>query len=130
MTRALRIHVIDDDQAALESTALLLRALGFEAAEWPSGTAFIAGCDPTQIDCLLLDIRMPGLSGERVVAELAARGIAVPVVIMSGHAVPPDHPLGALTFLEKPFRVADLRAAIDAACTATPTNNSGRPAPA
>lgn len=115
MSEPMCIHVIDDDSAALESTGMLLRALGFEAVEWPSGSAFFAGCDLARIDCLLLDSRMPGMNGEVVVAELAARGIAAPVIIMSGHALREDGPLGHLTFLEKPFSVADLRQAIETA---------------
>ena len=125
MTGKLCIHVVDDDQAALESTALLLRTLGFGAVEWNSGTAFIAGCDPAEIDCLLLDSRMPGMSGERVLAEMAARGMAVPVICMSGHAVPPASEMGSVAFLEKPFRVAELRAAIDTARAAFRANATG-----
>ena len=101
-----RLHVIDDDDGLREALAFLLEVNGIEARFYESGDAFLAAL-PVEAGCLLTDVRMPGLTGLELVRELKARGLEMPVVVMTGHA---DVPLaveamkaGVVDFIEKPF---------------------------
>jgi two-component system, LuxR family, response regulator FixJ len=106
------ISVVDDDSAARTSLRLLLRSLGLAATAYESAAAFLAGYDPDQPGCLLLDIRMPGMSGLELQQQLNQRGTLSPIIFITGHA---DVPMaveaiqqGAFDFLQKPFRDQDL----------------------
>lgn len=106
------ISVVDDDAAARTSLRLLLRSLGLAATTYDCAAAFLTAYDPTQPGCLLLDIRMPGMSGLELQQILNQRGIASPIVFVTGHG---DIPMaveamqhGAFDFLQKPFRDQDL----------------------
>lgn len=106
MTRA-TVHVIDDDGAIRDSLAWLLGSRGLSASTWPSAEAFLAGHDPAAPGCLVLDIRMEGMSGIELFDALQAAGSALPVIFLTGHG---DVPLavsalkkGAFDFVEKPF---------------------------
>ncbi len=101
------IHVVDDDEAVRDSLQMLLEASGYSVISYPSGDAFLANLPATADGCLLIDVRMPGRGGLDVQEELQARGIALPVVVMTGHG---DVPLavramraGAIDFIEKPY---------------------------
>lgn len=100
------VYVVDDDQGMLDSTVWLLESVGLKALPFTNGRDFLAACDPTRPACVLLDVRMPGMGGLNVQEELRARGLALPVIFVSGHA---DVPIvvrafksGACDFLEKP----------------------------
>jgi two-component system response regulator FixJ len=121
MTRT--ILLVDDNAHFRESAAWLLEALGYEVRSFGSPTQFLEARglpDPAATDaCLLLDVRMPGLSGLQVHDALLARGITWPVVYMTGHG---DVPLaveamqkGACSFLEKPFQDAVLERTLEMA---------------
>jgi two-component system, LuxR family, response regulator FixJ len=106
------ISVVDDDAAARSSLRLLLKSLGLAATAYDSAASFLAAYDPTQPGCLLLDIRMPGMSGLELQQLLKQRGIISPIVFITGHG---DVPMaveamqqGAFDFLQKPFRDQDL----------------------
>jgi two-component system response regulator DctR len=101
------VHVVDDDGAIRDALAWLLGSRGLAAATWPSAETFLAGHDPAQPGCLVLDIRMDGMSGIELFDALAAAGSAMPVIFLTGHG---DVPLavaalkkGAFDFVEKPF---------------------------
>lgn len=105
------VHLVDDNAGFRESTAWLLQTAGFEVHDYPSATAFLearetaAPAAPTE--CLVSDIRMPGMSGLQLQGELKRRGKSLPLVFVTAHG---DVPLaveamrnGAAHFLEKPF---------------------------
>lgn len=113
------IHLVDDDDAIRRSVGFLLRTVGFEVVTYASGTAFLAEVGRARPGCVLLDIRMPGTDGLEVQRQLCERGIAFPVIVLTGHG---DISLsvraikaGAIDFLEKPFDKASLLRAIDEA---------------
>jgi two-component system response regulator FixJ len=104
--------VVDDDSGVRNAMRALLKSVGLNAVLFASAQEFLAAYDPQQPGCLLLDIRMPGMSGMDLQQELNLRGAVVPVIFMSGHA---DIPMaveamqhGAFDFLQKPFRDQDL----------------------
>ncbi len=112
MTRPATIHVVDDDDAVRSSLRLLLKSVGLPTVTHTSAQDFLATWDSDQPGCLVLDVRMPGMSGIELQAELNQRGAIIPVIFISGHG---DIPMaveaiqhGAFDFLQKPFRDQDL----------------------
>lgn len=119
MTPERLVHIVDDDEAIRMSAAFLLRTSGYIVETHLSGVAFLAAIGRETRGCVLLDIRMPELDGLEVQRRLAERGIALPVIMLTGHG---DITLavraikaGAVEFLEKPFEKAALLSAIDEA---------------
>ena len=101
------VFVLDDDEAVRDSLGALLESDGFEVATFGSGAEFLDRFDPVRGGCLVLDVRMPGLTGLEVQEKLAEKGITMPVIIITGHG---DVPIavqalkaGAVDFIEKPF---------------------------
>lgn len=102
------VYVVDDDEAVRDSTRWLLEANGFEVQTFASADGFLAHWhQPEPIACLLLDVRMPGMSGLELHEELVRRGSTLPLIFVTGHG---DVPMavsrmkkGAYDFLEKPF---------------------------
>ena len=106
------VMVVDDDSGVRNAMRALLKSVGLNSTLYPSAQEFLGSYDPNQPGCLLLDIRMPGMSGMELQQELNLRGAVIPVIFMSGHA---DIPMaveamqhGAFDFLQKPFRDQDL----------------------
>jgi two-component system, LuxR family, response regulator FixJ len=106
------VMVVDDDSGVRNAMRALLKSVGLNSTLYASAQEFLGAYDPHQPGCLLLDIRMPGMSGMDLQQELNLRGAVVPVIFMSGHA---DIPMaveamqhGAFDFLQKPFRDQDL----------------------
>jgi two-component system, LuxR family, response regulator FixJ len=106
------VHVVDDDDAVRHSLRLLLKSAGLTAEAAGSAQEFLAAYDPAQPGCLVLDVRMPGMSGLEMQHELNMRGAMLPVIFITGHG---DIPMaveamqhGAFDFLQKPFRDSDL----------------------
>jgi len=106
------VLVVDDDEAVRGSLKLLLKSAGLMARAYPSAAEFLAAHDDGQPGCLLLDVRMPGMSGLELQDELNRRGAIIPVIFITGHG---DVPMaveamrrGAMDFLQKPFRDEDL----------------------
>jgi two-component system, LuxR family, response regulator FixJ len=104
--------VVDDDSGVRNAMRSLLKSVGLESTLFPSAADFLAAYQPSQPGCLLLDIRMPGMSGLELQQELNLRGAVIPVIFMTGHG---DIPMaveamqhGAFDFLQKPFRDQDL----------------------
>lgn len=101
------VHVVDDDVGVRESLALLLETAGIDTLSHASGGDFLARLDEADGGCVLLDVRMPDIGGLEIQQTLAARGTALPVIIITGHG---DIPMavaamkaGAFDFIEKPF---------------------------
>ena len=110
------VAVVDDDKEIRESTARLLRSAGLQPLLFSSVTEFAQASLPDGPTCLVLDIRMPGRSGLELQRDLAAAGVILPIVFMTGHG---DIPMtvqamkaGAIEFLTKPFRDQDLLDAV------------------
>ena len=112
MSRDPLVCIVDDDEAIRESLRLLLYASGFGSQGYPSADAFLADEVRREFDCMLLDIRMPGMDGLELFRELQRERVAYPVIFITGHG---DIPLavsaikqGAWDFLTKPFRGGEL----------------------
>lgn len=106
------VHIVDDDEAIRDLLSWLFRSRGVVAVAWPSGEAFLEAWSPEMPGCILLDMRMQGLSGLEVFDHLLRNKARQPVVFLTGHG---DIPLaveclkqGAADFLEKPFNDNDL----------------------
>jgi FixJ family two-component response regulator len=113
------VHIVDDDPAVRESLQLLLDVRDFATRVHADAASFLAECDGSQPGCVLLDLRMPELSGADVQAEMARAGNALPVVMITAHgdvaATRAAFKAGALDFIEKPIEPDELVAAVEAA---------------
>lgn len=101
------VFIIDDDEAVRRFLSGLIASVGLRVETYASAQEFLDADEPSQPGCLLLDIRMPGMSGLELQKELASRNIRIPIIILTGHgnvqvAV---HAMkaGAVDFIEKPF---------------------------
>ena len=110
------VFVIDDDPSVRSSLKFLLSTVGLQAESFDSADSFLHKNPPDGPSCLVLDVRMPGLSGLDFQRELAGRNIRIPIVFLTGHG---DIPMtvramkaGAVEFLTKPFRDQDLLDAV------------------
>lgn len=106
------VFIVDDDDAVRASLGVLLETAGYKVEQFDSGTAFLEALSAAQTGCLVLDVRMPGLSGLEVQEKLAERKATLPVIIMTGHG---DLPMavkamkaGAVDFIEKPFDAGEI----------------------
>jgi FixJ family two-component response regulator len=116
MTGAQVVFVVDDDPSVRSSLKFLLSTVGLQVESFESADAFFRKKLPDVPSCLVLDVRLPGLSGLDFQRELAARNIHIPIVFLTGHG---DIPMsvraikaGAVEFLTKPFRDQDLLDAV------------------
>ena len=107
MSPARVVYVVDDDDAVRNAVRLLFRTADLEVETFPSAAAFLERADLERRCCLLLDIRMPGMTGTDLHDELLGRGVRAPVIFITGHG---DIPMaveamkkGAYDFIEKPF---------------------------
>jgi FixJ family two-component response regulator len=110
------VFVVDDDDSLRESLGSLFRSVGLEVRTFASTQAFLRTKLPDAPSCLVLDVRLPGMSGLDFQGELAKSDVHVPIVFMTGHG---DIPMtvkamkaGAVEFLTKPFREQDLLDAV------------------
>lgn len=111
------VHIVDDEDAVRRSAGFLLRTAGYTVTAHASGVAFLKEVKALEPGCVLLDVRMPDMDGLAVQAELSARGLALPVILLTGHGdvsvAVRAMKAGAVDFLEKPFEKADLIDAIE-----------------
>ncbi len=100
------IHLIDDDEAVRGSLALLIGTVGLRVQAWADPQAFLDGFDRQGIGAIVLDVRMPGISGLSVLDTLMAQGVDQPVIMLTGHGTVEmcrrAFKSGAAEFLEKP----------------------------
>ncbi|MBI3093472.1 MAG: response regulator transcription factor [Rhodocyclales bacterium] len=106
------VFIVDDDQAVARSLRWLIESVRLKVETFPSAQAFLDGYDATNSGCLVLDVRMPGMSGLDLQERLAAQRIHVPIIFITGHG---DVQMavraiqaGAFDFVEKPFNDQDL----------------------
>lgn len=106
------VFVVDDDDAVRSALRLLLKSVGLAAVTYASAQEFLDAYDPTRPGCVILDVRMPGMSGLELQEQLNLRGATIPVIFITGHG---DIPMaveamqhGAFDFLQKPFRDQEL----------------------
>jgi two-component system response regulator FixJ len=111
------VHLVDDDEAIRRSVGFMLKTSGFTVRTYESGIELMKAAGGLETGCILLDIRMPGMDGLEVQKALRDKGVALPVIIMTGHG---DVSLavqamkaGAVDFIEKPFEKAVLLSAIE-----------------
>lgn len=120
------IRIVDDDELFRVSQTMLLTTRGWEVAGYASGEDFLKDADIRRPGCILLDVRMDGVTGMQVHRELVERGCTLPVIFVTGHG---DIPMavramqrGAVSFLEKPVRPFDfldvVQKAVDASLEA------------
>src|SRR6266542_3716707 len=113
------VYVVDDDAMVRDSLRRLITSVGFKVEVFPSARAFLGTRRPAAPGCLVLDVRLPGLSGLDLQRELAETDAELPIIFITGHG---DIPMsvramkaGAVEFLTKPFRQQDLLDAIRSA---------------
>jgi FixJ family two-component response regulator len=106
------VFVVDDDEGVRDSLRFLLKSVGLATKTLGSATEFLDSYDVDQPGCLVLDVRMPAMSGLELQQQLNVRGAMIPVIFITGHG---DIPMaveamqhGAFDFLQKPFRDQDL----------------------
>ncbi|NIR29952.1 MAG: response regulator transcription factor [Gammaproteobacteria bacterium] len=101
------VFIVDDDDAVRDALQLLMESAGLRAEAYASGQAFLDAYRLDRAGCLVLDIRMPGLSGLELQEHLSAAGISLPVIMLTGHGDVPAAvralKAGAVDFLEKPY---------------------------
>lgn len=102
------VYIVDDDEGVRESLSLLLRTVDLKAETFASAMEFLDDYNPGMRGCLLLDVRMPVMTGMQLQGELQRRGCAMPIIFLTGHG---DIPMaveamkrGAIDFIRKPFR--------------------------
>ena len=110
--RSPTVFIVDDDEAVRSSLRLLIKSVGLIPAALGSAREFLEKYDPAQPGCLVLDVRMPEMSGLELQEQLNRQGAVIPVIFITGHG---DVPMaveamqaGAFDFLQKPFRDQDL----------------------
>lgn len=101
------VHIVDDEEAVRDSIAMLLRSAGLKSRQYLDAQTFLATFEPGHSGCVILDIRMPRMTGLELQQELNRRGWSVPLIFITGHG---DVPMaveamreGAIDFLQKPF---------------------------
>jgi len=106
------VYIIDDDDAVRDALGALLDSVSLRYASFPSAEAFLSAATPDARGCLLLDVRMPGMSGLELQRRLREQGFALQIIVITGHG---DVPMavralktGASDFIEKPFNEQDL----------------------
>ncbi|MES9961164.1 MAG: response regulator transcription factor [Sedimenticola sp.] len=107
MSSEMTVFIVDDDQEVRDALQLLMESVGLNVETFGSAQEYLDQFDPGRPGCLVLDIRMPGMSGLDLQARLAAENIHPPIVIITGHG---DVPMavravqaGAVDFVQKPF---------------------------
>lgn len=126
------LHVVDDDAPFRRSLVFLLESMGWEVRAHASADEFLAEGlgELERLGCLLLDVRMPGMSGLELQQQLRARGCAFPIIFLTGHGdvelAVQAMKFGAFDFLEKPFKDQKLLDAVSAALRQREIDQLGR----
>jgi len=119
MNTELLVHIVDDDEAVRDALLELLDSVGMKAIGFQSADVFLADLNSNIAGCLVLDIRMPGMSGLELQKKLHEMDSTLPIIFITGHA---DVPMaieamkyGAVEFIQKPFRDQELLDCINTA---------------
>lgn len=130
MSKQATVYIVDDDEAVRDSLSLLLKSVGIPCKIFENATAFLNGGVDQHAGCLVLDIRMPGLSGLELQQKLKETGNTLPIIFITGHG---DVPMaveamkqGAVEFIQKPFREQDLLDCINRALHENSEEQSGQ----
>jgi FixJ family two-component response regulator len=122
-----QVYIVDDDISIREALSTLIRSVGLSVRTFTSALEFLDAALPDAAACLVLDVRLPGLSGLDLQGELTRAGVHIPIIFISGHG---DIPMtvramkaGAVEFLPKPLREQDL---LDAIAEAIDKDRAGR----
>ena len=119
MARTPRISIVDDDSSVRESLRRLFRSLGFGVEAFSSAEDFLGSHRPSETDCIILDVRMPGISGFELHRRLLTSHPRVPVVFITAHGDEEQRSqaleAGAVDYLLKPFSEEALLNAVDTA---------------
>ena len=119
MSGAPVIAIVDDDDALRSSLDDLIRSIGFQTQNFPSAEAFLSSNQARDTACLILDVRMPGMSGLDLQHQIVAANWQTPIIFVTSHADDLARAraleAGAVAFLYKPFHEEELLKAIDAA---------------
>jgi two-component system, LuxR family, response regulator FixJ len=114
-----RVFVVDDDDDVRDSTTLLLQVEGYEVEAFSSGIAFLESVAAPYKGCVITDVRMPGMTGVELIAQMRKKSIPLPVIVLTAFADVPlavkAMKLGASDLLMKPFHRDTLLAALEAA---------------
>lgn len=101
------VHLVDDDEAIRHSASFMLRHAGFRVRTYADGVTFLEQLDGLERGCILLDVQMPGMDGLEVQDRLNHRGVAMPVIVLTGHGdvavAVRAMKAGAVDFVEKPY---------------------------
>lgn len=112
MSHAYRVFVVDDDPVVLDSLQLLLASAGLETQGFSSAAELLASPDLARAGCLVVDVRLPGMSGLELVRHLRTEGLGIPAVMITGHfealADAQAEAAGILAVLHKPFTADEL----------------------
>lgn len=107
MTDNRLIHLVDDDEAIRHSASFMLRHAGFRVKTYVDGVAFLEQAGEAEKGCILLDVQMPKMDGLQVQEALNERGVAMPVIVLTGHGdvavAVRAMKAGAVDFVEKPY---------------------------
>lgn len=125
MQSAAIVNIVDDDEAVRDAIGMLMNSVKLSARTFDSARTFLASFDPSKPGCIVLDVRMPDMSGLDLQRELVRREVSTPIIIITGHG---DVPMavralkeGAMDFIEKPFHDQDLLDSISKAITKSVT---------
>ncbi len=101
------VYVVDDEPRIRSSLALLLKSVGLSSTVFADATSFLAGHEAARAGCLVVDVRMPGMSGLELQEAMRQRGMDLPVIVITGHGdvamAVRAMKAGAVDFIEKPF---------------------------
>ena len=113
------IHIVDDDAQIRSVIGMILGRAGYDVAAYENPHNYLAQSHEPQREVMLLDIRMPGMSGIELHQQLTAQGASMPTIFMSGECMPYElaaiHAAGCVEFLSKPFGMSQLLSAVDKA---------------
>ena len=123
------VFLVDEDEASTASLREVVASMQYQFESFHSGQEFLDALDPEQPGCLIVEVRLRGVSGLQLQRSLAARDVTLPVIFLTAHADVPTAVramrAGAIHFLEKPFREADLWDAVHEAVTLDATRRRG-----
>jgi FixJ family two-component response regulator len=123
------VSIVDDDESLRRSVKNLLTSVGFRVETFASAEAFLQSAHRADTRCVVLDLRMPGMSGVDLLMHLAAAGSPIPVVILTAHSDDEARrrtlQAGAVAFLGKPFHGEALLGAVRRALAQNPAQNPG-----